>query len=152
MWSNLKSSVAFWFGLCFVLAAAVLLPFSIIEKQTHEKLLAQGEVTEAAVVDRGERNDDETRSQWLKLQYYDLSLKEFTHQQAVPQSLWDQHPIGSTLRVRYLRDDPEKVTPEALLDEPEWETLQAMGLTFGVIGAAIVLLAMVKARRIAAAR
>lgn len=151
MWSSLKSSFAFWFGLSFVFAAVVALPFSVIEKATHERLLAEGEVTDAAVVDRGQRNEDEDRSHWLKLTYYDLTLKEFTHQQAVPKSLWDKHPIGSTIRVRYLRDDPQKVTPEALLDEPEWKTLLAMGITFAAIGVPMVALAMVKARRTALA-
>jgi hypothetical protein len=151
MWSSLKSSFAFWFGLSFVFAAIVALPFSAIEKVTHERLLAEGEVTEAAVVDRGQRNDDEDRSHWLKLTYFDLSLKEFTHQQAVPKSLWDKHPIGSTIRVRYLRDDPQKVTPEALLGEPEWKTLLALGITFAAIGVPMVALAMVKARRTARA-
>lgn len=147
MWSKLKHSVAFWFGLTFVLAAAVLLVSTVVEKQTHRKLLAQGEVTDAAIVDRGEHNDDEGRSHWLELQYYDLTLKEFTYQQAVPQRLWEKHPVGSTIRVRYLRDDPTKVTPEAMLDTPEWKTLLALGLTFGVIGVTIVSLAMIKAGR-----
>ncbi|RYD70622.1 MAG: hypothetical protein EOP84_26380, partial [Verrucomicrobiaceae bacterium] len=84
MWSKLKHSFAFWFGLSFVLAALVLLASTVIEKQTHKRLLAQGEITEAAIVDRGQKNDDEGRSHWLDLQYYDLTLKEFKHQQAVP--------------------------------------------------------------------
>ncbi|MHA3770167.1 DUF3592 domain-containing protein [Verrucomicrobiota bacterium sgz303538] len=147
MWSSLKRSFAFWFGLTFVLAAFVFLPFTVSEKQTHQKLLAGGEKTEAAVVDRGQLNNDESKSHWLKMQYYDLALKEYVHQQAVPKELWDKYQIGSTIPVRYLRENPEKVSPEAMLADPEWKTLQTMGFTFGTIGVAIVGLAMGKARR-----
>lgn len=149
MWSNLKTSLSFWFGISFVFAAALTLPFAAVEKATHEKLLAEGEPTEAAVIDRGQRSEDEDRSHWLQLQYYDLNLKEFKHQHTVPKALWDRYPIGSMIRVRYLKEDPQKVTPEAMMDKPEWKTVLAMGLTFGVIGVAIAGLAMVKARRVA---
>ena len=148
MWSSLKRSFGFWFGLSFILAALIFLPFAITQKQTHRKLLAEGEKTEAAVIDRGERNDDESKSHWLKLQYYDLALKEYVHQQGVPKELWDKYQVGSTIPVRYLRANPETVSPEATLADPEWKTLQQMGLTFGIIGGVIAAVAIVKARRV----
>jgi hypothetical protein len=148
MWTTLRRSAAFWFGLCFLIAAGGMTPVVLSERATYKALLAAGQCTDAAILDGGERPDgDKNSSHWVKLKYVDFNSQEHIREQPVSKELWTKYPVGSTARVRYLRENPGTVKLESKMPKPEWKDLLTITITVFGIGAAIVSLAAIKARR-----
>jgi hypothetical protein len=148
LWGTLRRSIRFWFGLFFIVAALVMIPVVMAEKRTYEALVAKGQTTTATVVEHGETTDhDDKTSHWIRVRYRDQSSTEHTEDLAVPKKIHETFPIGSSLPVRFLREQPGTVKLETTLPEADWKDTRALTITLAVIGLMIVGLSMVNATR-----
>ena len=106
MWSYLKSSVLFWVGVPLFIAGVVFLPIAISQAGEAKELKRDGVTTEATLFDKTETKVGKKTTRRIEFRFRDVEQKEHKHVRVdTGSSLWKQ-PVGTTVPLVYLRDNP----------------------------------------------
>lgn len=150
MWTLLRRSFAFWFGVTLLASGFSLVPRFREKKREYQRFLKEGRVTDAPVLECREETDASGKPAYiLEIQYYDEALNQYPCNQPVDLATWEKYRRGSSLPVRYLPSAPEQMIPEFAMSAPEWKELRKTVAIFGLMGGIVILLAAWKALRLA---
>ena len=97
-------------GLLISISGAVFLLVTLNNLFREKKFTTEGIIGDAVVSERftSRTSKEVSFNYWLKVKYLDLTEREFELSSEVSKDFWDEHPEISSVKIRYLKSDPNK--------------------------------------------
>ena len=151
MFSYIRGSFFFWFGLIFAVVGTPFLVVAVYQLKIEREIMRDGVFANATLVEKGHSsNRNSSSNYWLKYVFNDPHGVEHIRQAQVKWEQWRTFKDGDTLAIRYLPENPERNRLGREIDDAWWVlplVFGGLGLIFGGLGWTFVIVAIRKIMR-----
>jgi Protein of unknown function (DUF3592) len=151
MFSYIRGSFFFWFGLLFAIVGTPFLVVAVYQLKIEREIIRDGVFANATLVEKGHSSSRNSSSNyWLKYVFNDPHGVEHIRQAQVKWEQWRQFKDGDTLAIRYLPENPDRNRLGGEIDDAWWVlplVFGGLGVIFGGLGWTFVIVAIRKIMR-----